>query len=92
MCTNVIKHADAVRAEVRVRTEEDMVCIDVEDDGVGPLIDDEENRDPDSGGLGLFGIRERLKLFNGTMRVEPRPEGGTRVTLKAPLATPADCS
>lgn len=90
LCTNVIRHADAVRAEVRVRTEEGMVRIDVEDDGVGPLVDDDDNRDPDNGGLGLFGIRERLKLFNGTMHIEPRPEGGTRVTLKAPLTTPAD--
>ncbi len=89
LCTNVIKHADAMRAEVRVRTEAGMVRIDVEDDGVGPLIDDED-RDSDSGGLGLFGIRERLKLFNGTMQIEPRPEGGTRVTLKAPLTAPAD--
>lgn len=60
------------------------VQVNIENDGVGwepgagspPL-------DPD--GLGLFGIRERLRYLGGRLEVEPAPGRAARLTLVAPL-------
>jgi signal transduction histidine kinase len=50
----------------------------VEDEGVG--------FDPGarSNGYGLFSIRERLNHLGGSMQIESKPGGGTRVCLMAP--------
>ena len=77
---NVAKHADAEQARVLLQREPDRIRIRVEDDGIA--------FDPDavgSRGLGLYGIRERLSHLGGSMKIESRPNSGTRVTLLAPM-------
>ena len=49
------------------------------DDGRGFSFDEAAR------GLGLAGMRERALLVGGEMRVESRPELGTRVRLSIPL-------
>jgi len=88
LCTNVIKHADAKTANVSIRTEGGMVRIDVEDDGIGMIASEREGKGDESGGLGLFGIRERLDYFDGTMQINAKAAGGTHITITAPLARP----
>jgi signal transduction histidine kinase len=41
--------------------------------------------DPDGSGFGLFSIRERLKPFEGYIRLESRLSGGTRAVLEMPV-------
>ena len=60
--TNVIKHADATRARVRIEEEPEVVTVTVEDDGRGF----DERADPD--GFGLLGMRERVELSGGELR------------------------
>jgi len=38
-----------------------------------------------SAGLGLVSMKERTHLVNGTLSVESRPNGGTRVVVRVPL-------
>jgi signal transduction histidine kinase len=40
---------------------------------------------PETGGFGLFSIRERLHLLGGEMTIASSPGRGTRVTLVAPV-------
>jgi signal transduction histidine kinase len=75
--TNAIKHADASRAEVRVRRSADGVELEVVDDGVAPA----EN----GTGQGLIGMRERATLLGGEVEAGPKPGGGFRVRAKLPL-------
>jgi signal transduction histidine kinase len=70
--TNVLKHAGPATASVRVDVGTDIVTIDIEDDGAGTA-------DRDSGGHGLVGMRERVALFGGDLRVGPRAGGGFSV-------------
>ncbi|MDQ0788721.1 signal transduction histidine kinase [Streptomyces sp. B3I8] len=84
--TNVLKHArhaDAVDVEVRYLPHH--VTVSVTDDGEGVIPD----RVAGGGGHGLLGMRERAKLYGGTISVGPRSEGGFAVRLTLPTSAAA---
>ncbi|MCW5852053.1 MAG: GAF domain-containing sensor histidine kinase [Anaerolineae bacterium] len=78
---NVLKHAHARRATVRVRLGEARACLEVSDDGVGFDLAAAQA----AGGLGLGGMSERVQRVGGTLEVESAPGQGTRVRVEAPL-------
>jgi signal transduction histidine kinase len=80
--TNVRKHARATRAWVTVSWLPSSVEVEVQDDGVGPAVDD-------GAGHGLVGMRERAVLYGGTFEVGARPGGGYRVRVSIPLRVAA---
>jgi PAS domain S-box-containing protein len=77
---NVAKHAGARRARVCLERGDGAIRIAVEDDGQAF-----DPRGVGSRGLGLSTIRERLSHLGGEMTIAAAPQGGTRVTLLAPL-------
>ena len=77
--TNVVKHARARSARVAVSTTASTVSIEVEDDGIG------FSPDTKADGFGLEGMRERVFLVGGTLKVESS-EHGTLVHVELPLA------
>jgi two-component system sensor histidine kinase UhpB len=80
---NVARHSGATQAEVHLRSRGRSIELDVEDRGRG------FNPDASRRGLGLVAMRERAALLGGTLAVEGRPGGGTRVRLIVPLKTPS---
>jgi signal transduction histidine kinase len=78
--TNVLKHAGPARAEVLIGRADDIMTIQVTDDGGGLPAE------PASGGHGLVGMRERVALFGGGFQAGPRPGGGFAVRATLPLA------
>jgi signal transduction histidine kinase len=79
--TNVARHSNATRVELRVRRRGGDLLVDVRDDGCG--ITAEEIDDP--GSLGLIGIRERASIIGGTVTVEGIAGRGTIVSVCIPL-------
>jgi two-component system, NarL family, sensor histidine kinase UhpB len=79
--TNVIRHADASRVVVNLRTEKEILVLEVRDDGEG--IDETKIVSPES--FGLLGIRERALSFGGKAEVSCLPGGGTLVTVSIPV-------
>jgi signal transduction histidine kinase len=77
--TNVVKHAGATRARVRVEEAGAAVTVTVEDDGRG------FDAAASNQGFGLLGMRERVALSGGELRVESSPQGGARVTATLPV-------
>jgi signal transduction histidine kinase len=73
--TNVARHSGAKGASVVVSAREGRLRLMVEDDGRG--------FDPaaPTGRLGLAGIRERVELLGGRLRIESSPDGGTAVVV-----------
>jgi signal transduction histidine kinase len=83
--TNVLKHAGTATATVRLRLTAGVVELEVADTGRGPA--------PGSSpaGHGLLGMRERVALHGGTLRIGPRPGGGYRLYATMPVeATDSD--
>jgi signal transduction histidine kinase len=68
--TNVRRHADAERVDVRLRYADDGTWLTVEDRG-GPATGEQE-----AGlGYGLTGMRERAELLGGRLAAMPTPQG-----------------
>jgi signal transduction histidine kinase len=82
--TNVLKHAGPARAEVKVDCTDIAVTIEVNDDGEGNPAPVAAGHGL-SGGHGLAGMRERVAVFGGELRAEPRPEGGFTVCAWLPV-------
>jgi len=80
--TNVARHSNASRVEVRVRERSGELLLEVRDDGRG--IVSEEIANPSS--LGLAGIRERADILGGTALIEGVPGRGTIVSIRIPLS------
>jgi signal transduction histidine kinase len=83
---NVAKHAGASRVALTLSYMEDVVTLDVRDDGAG--FDPAAPRTAgDDGGFGLAGARERLHRIAGALEVESEPGAGTAVSASAPAIT-----
>jgi signal transduction histidine kinase len=78
--TNTLRHARATRADVELRYGDDVLEVDVRDDGRGGAPD---GRTP--AGLGLVGMRERAAILGGRLEAGPSPAGGYRVHARIPL-------
>ena len=76
--TNVLKHAGPARASVTVRYDDVAVDVVVRDDGRGGAANGD--------GHGLTGIRERVALFGGDVRIGPVAGGGYEVAARLPFA------
>jgi len=78
--TNARRHArNASRITVRVDCTGDSICLTVVDDG------ENDQREPrGSGGHGLVGMEERVKLLGGQFEAGPSPEGGWLVRATLP--------
>jgi signal transduction histidine kinase len=82
---NILKHSGAPHARVELRGSGDTVCLRIADDGSGFDSGSVACRE----GLGLLGMRERLSLLGGTVAIDSRPGGGTRIDVRLPLGAPA---
>ena len=80
--SNAVRHAQARSVLVRIVASGGLLQLQVADDGLGC--------DPESalasGGSGLGGMRERLRLYEGRLELRSAPGEGTRVRAVVPLA------
>jgi signal transduction histidine kinase len=80
--TNVARHSNASRVEIRLRQRTEELLLEIRDDGRG--MTDDELRDSHS--LGLLGIRERADLVGGTVHFEGVAGRGTIVSVRIPVS------
>jgi PAS domain S-box-containing protein len=80
--TNVAKHAQATEVTIQLARENDSLTLSVEDNGKGfgprGITFSKE-------GLGLFSIKERIKLLNGEFEISSKANKGTRLNVRIPL-------
>ncbi len=77
--TNVVRHAQAQQAVVRVDRVDGRLRVEIQDDGRG-------GADP-VGGSGLRGLSDRVAALDGSREVESRSGGGTVVRAVIPVAS-----
>ena len=77
---NVVRHAGADEAVVRLETTDEVVRLTIRDNGAG--FDPEEAIRPTS--LGLLSMQERAESIGATLTVVSRPGGGTAVIVERP--------
>jgi signal transduction histidine kinase len=89
--TNVHRHASASVASIRLATTGETVTLDIEDRG-NDLRGDRTNQNnvlvPEALGVGIQGMRERIRQLAGTFDIEFTGEG-TTVHVSVPLGTAA---
>jgi signal transduction histidine kinase len=76
LINNAVKYAEADTISVQLMVDDQLVSLNVQDDGVG--------FDPEaiSGGSGLENIRTRVSAHNGTMTLYTSPGKGTEVNIE----------
>ncbi len=84
---NVVKHAAASRVRVSLHGDDATIMVKISDDGTGfdPTLL-QAGYDPFESGFGLFSIREQLRQYGGTFKVDSGSARGSVVTIVMPLA------
>ena len=78
-CTNIVRHALASKARIRLLRAGDSLTVEISDNGRGIM--------PAAGqsGFGLTGMRERVAELNGHLDISSPAGGGTRIRARLPL-------
>jgi two-component system sensor histidine kinase DesK len=82
--TNVIRHSNARRCMIRVTEAENVISVEITDDGRGPVL----ALTPDAtgkSGSGLAGLAERAAAHGGCCEAESRAGGGFRLFVSLPI-------
>jgi signal transduction histidine kinase len=82
--TNVREHSDATTVRVEIDGGGEATTLCVTDDGHGFSPASEPAAERDEGRLGLAGMRERIRLLDGTFEVESAPGGPTTIFASVP--------
>ncbi|MFE7778275.1 sensor histidine kinase [Streptomyces sp. NPDC057445] len=85
--TNVLRHGDPRRCEIRLAVTDGVAVLSVENDGVRQTGAEDTTVTP-PGGSGLAGLRERLAALDGTLSAAPSPGSGFRLTATVPVPVP----
>ena len=76
--TNVVRHAKATAATVRIQYGEESLVLQVDDNGASLA-------GPPSEGNGIIGMRERATALGGTLTTTRTPAGSLRITAHLPV-------
>lgn len=81
---NVLKHARASAVTVQLKGDGENIVAAVEDNGQGYDTAKVRATGMRTNGMGLFNVRERVKMLGGSLTVSSRPGSGTRAELVVP--------
>jgi signal transduction histidine kinase len=85
---NVVQHAQASQAWVRVAFKAEYLVLSVGDDGQGFEAPDLPDALARRGHFGLMGIQERAFLYGGQMSIHSAPGDGSEITVQIPYTAP----
>jgi signal transduction histidine kinase len=82
--TNIHRHSESPTASIRIVLQGTTLTVEIEDNGVGISPDKLFESSPHAG-IGLRGMRERLRLLGGTLKIHSVGQG-TRVIAVVPIS------
>ena len=80
---NVAKHAQAHNVTIELHDEGNKLALKIEDDGIGIS----KAMQTHSKGFGLVGMRERVAVLGGTIRIGRSSNRGTRLRIAFPVSS-----
>ena len=86
---NARKHAQAEHIWMRIKTQRDVLVLEIQDDGVGFNVGAVQANYDKRGSLGMVNMRERAELLNGAVKIDSTEGRGTRITILVPLSESA---
>jgi PAS domain S-box-containing protein len=88
--TNISRHAEANWAFISLSRDSERIKITIEDNGKGFQVERDGKRGELKlirGGLGLFGIGERVSAFSGNFSISSKLGSGTRLLIEIPFSS-----
>jgi len=79
--TNIARHAEATKVNISLKRINSKLEIQISDNGKG--IREDDIYSPNS--LGLIGMRERIRPFNGELKLYTPEDGGTTLSVSFPI-------
>jgi signal transduction histidine kinase len=84
--TNIHRHSESPTASIRITASEGRVCVEVEDRGKGiPAEKQFEMASAGTPGVGIRGMRERLRQLGGSLDIHSNGKG-TLIVARLPVA------
>ena len=77
---NIIKHSEATNATIAINYINDMIAIDIEDNGIGFDIKNIKSKN----GVGLNLIKSRIKTLKGQFDISSSKKAGTKIHIEVP--------
>jgi signal transduction histidine kinase len=83
---NIAKHAGAARVDIVFDSRDGYADLLVHDDGRGCNVDAAIASSSEGSSSGLGGMRDRVRLFGGSLRIDSTPGAGFGVSVRFPLS------
>ena len=82
--TNIVKHAKAKNARIKLEFRKNLFILSIEDDGKGFDLKKQTTARHKKRGMGLPNMRERVEILDGHFTIESQRGDGTRITVSIP--------
>ncbi len=84
---NVTKHSEATNVTIEIVQEEQEIHMRIKDNGKGFDIKEPFEENMNGAGIGLFGMKERVSLLNGSLRIHSEENKGSELEILVPFKT-----
>jgi signal transduction histidine kinase len=84
--TNIHRHSESKTATIRLSRTVDSVALEIQDQGKGIPAEKLDGIHAQRSGVGITGMRERIRHFNGAMQIHSDSKG-TKILVTLPLPT-----
>ncbi len=82
--TNVLRHSKATNVKAVLTEQDNSIMLQIADNGVGFTVEQLSK----ANSFGLVGMRERVHICNGELRISGRPNEGATITALIPRSCP----
>ena len=83
--SNIARHAHAKNADVTLHFKKGVIVVRIRDDGEGFDVEEAISSKDRPRGLGLLGMKERVELLKGILRISSHSSSGTEVDIEIPI-------
>jgi len=83
---NIVQHSQARHATISLKHEGDELVLSISDDGAGFDVSQITGIEQSGRGVGLFSMKERMKLLGGNCSVQSQPGQGTTATARVTMS------